>query len=143
MKFLDYAGAQRLWNAMLSRLSGVETSNYLVSADPNIIVTHTLTPGVADTVLAARHGAANVIKGFVSGEDEIHVPLALLRELNPTTTLTAGPVSAERLAPLGGTDMFRYSEGVLSYCATGATDATAILTLDDAPAMSSTDMSIV
>lgn len=145
MKFLDYAGVQRLWNAMRAHVATrtVDDAGYLTSADPNVIVTHEFTAGVADTALAAIPGESNVIKGFVSGEDAVLVPLALIRGVNPDTVLTVGALDAARFSTTtGGTDMLLYTGGgVLSYC-DGNGDATAILTLDGAPTLAAGDILI-
>ena len=150
MKFLDYAGVQRLWAAITAKVEA-EVANasapapgadYLVSNDRNLIVTHEFTAGVADAALAAIPGESNVVKGFVSGEDNVRVPLALLQSLNADTALAAGPLPSGKLGTTAGADMLLYEAGVLSYCATGATDATPILTLADAPALAATDITI-
>lgn len=144
MKVLDLAGAQRLWNSIRTLvLSSATGTSYLASDDPNVIVTHKFTAGQADTALACRYGANNIVRGFVSGEDSVFVPMALLSELNPDTTLSAGTLPAGRFdTAAAGADMLFYDgNGVLHYCAT-ATDAHAILTLAGAPTLAAADITI-
>ena len=154
MKFLDYAGVQRLWAAITAKVEA-EVANasapapgadYLVSNDRNLIVTHEFTAGVADTALAAIPGTSNVIRGFVSGEDKIDVPLALIRELNPNTTLTVGPLAADRLAQSVEADKLYYDNGgIISYCP-DAESFVPILLLDGGedgrPALAASDITL-
>lgn len=148
MKFLDYSGVQRLWAAITAKVQAeVENASapapgadYLVSNDRNLIVTHEFTAGVADAALAAIPGESNVIKGFVSGEDNVRVPLALLQSLNAGTALSVGTLPAgEFSVSAAGADMLFYDNGVLRYCKTAA-ETTAILTLDGAPTLAATDI---
>ena len=147
MKFLDLAGVQRLWAAITAHVAAqVATaapaeSDYLVSTDPNVIVTHEFTAGKEDIAIAALPGMSNVIRGFVSGEDKIHVPLALIQGLNAETTMAAGPLPSGKFGTTAGADMLLYTGGALSYC-DGEGTATAILTLANAPALAAGDMTI-
>lgn len=141
MKFLDYSGLQRLWAAIQAFVLERAEADYLVSNDRNLIVTHEFTAGVADAALAAIPGESNVVKGFVSGEDAIRVPLALIRGVNASTALTAGTLPAGSFGATAGTDMLLYADGVLSYC-DGEGNATAILTLDGAPTLAATDITM-
>lgn len=149
MKFLDAAGLQRLWAAItgyvatqVASVGGAASDGYLVSADSNVIVTHEFKSGVEATAHAAIPGGSNVIKGFTSGTHKICVSLALIRGLNANTALAAGPLPAGKFGTTAGADMLLYTGGVLSYCATGATDATAVLTLSGSPALTAGDIAI-
>lgn len=149
MKFLDNAGVQRLWAAItayvatqVASVGGAASDGYLVSTDSNIIVTHEFKSGVEATAHAAIPGGSNVIKGFTSGTHKVNIPLSLIAGLNAETTMTAGPLPAGKFGTTAGADMLFYTGGVLSYCATGATDATAVLTLSGSPALTAGDIAI-
>lgn len=148
MKFLDTTGVARLWAAMTAHVAAQMAtaapaeSDYLVSADPNVIVTHEFTAGKEDIAIAALPGMSNVIRGFVSGEDKIHVPLALIREINAETTLTAGPLDAARFGNGVGADMLLYDNGgILSYCPDDDSFVPLLL-LDGKPTLAATDITI-
>lgn len=142
MKFLDKAGLQHLWAAMEARDGATAAADYLVSADPNVIVIHEFLAGRAETASAAVPGENNIVKGFVSGEDKVFVPQSLLRSLNPDTALSAGTLPAgEFSVSAAGADMLFYDNGVLRYCKTAA-ETTAILTLGGSPALAAADIII-
>lgn len=143
MKYLDKTGLQQLWAAIEARgNANAPAADYLVSTDPNIIVTHEFTAGLEETALAAVPGECNVVRGFVSGEDTVFVPLTLIRELNRDTALSAGTLPAgEYSVSTAGADMLFYEGGVLRYCKT-ATETTAVLTLDGAPTLTAADITL-
>ena len=134
-------------------LKETSTEHHLISRSPNLIITTQGEAGVADVFMASKWGEYNHVAGFVSGEDKIQIPLAVIQEIcakwSLTTTLTKGPLPAEMFSDAGDTIFWYASENQLQYVpnsvGTGDIAHVTVLTLDGTPAptVAATDIEIV
>lgn len=123
--------------------------HHLISADPNLIITSQGAAGEENHYMASKWGASNHVVGFETGVDKIETPLALIQELNASTAIVEGTLLAEHFEASATdpttADAIHYNTatGVLAYY--DGTDATALLTLDGAPAptVAAADIEIV
>lgn len=118
------------------------TEHYIISTSPNLIITAESARGEANSFMASKWGEYNHVKGFETTVDKIKIPLAVIQEIcakwSQTTTLTKGPLPAEKFSDAGDTIYWSESENQLLYfpnsVGTGDIGSVCILTLDGEPA---------
>lgn len=121
-------------------LKETSTEHHLVSKSPNLIITTQGEAGAADVFMASKWGEYNHVAGFVSGEDKIQIPLALIQELNPSTTIAKGTLPAAKYGD--SADQIEALGDKLLYWVSGD-EQYQLLTLDGNPTVVAADIEIV
>lgn len=135
-------------------LKETSTEHHLISKSPNLIITTQGEAGVADVFMASKWGEYNHVAGFVSGEDKIQIPLAVIQAIcteqgATATALTKGELPAAKFSDEGDTIFWNSAGNQLLYMpagiGTGDIHPVCILTLDGTPGptVAATDIEIV
>lgn len=144
-------------------LKETSTEHHLISKSPNLIITTQGEAGVADVFMASKWGEYNHVAGFVSGEDKIQIPLAVIQDVVAATAgasldIVKGALPAERFIETSEENLRSNSTynhqnqivyttdggGKLYFVTCGDNCGVAcLLTLDAKPALSAGDIEIV
>lgn len=126
-----------------------ESEHYIISASPNLIITTKggmLADGETNTYMTSKWGYYNHATGFYSGRDTIKVPLEVIKELNPSTTITKGRLPAAKFYTDGmSADCICYSEGSLFYSTESDSSGRTVelLIMDDSPTVAAADILVI
>lgn len=117
-----------------------KVEHHMVSESDALTITAQASAGEGETFLASKNGASNHVAGFKTGEDKILVPLELIQEFNPSTTITKGTLPAEKYGD--SADQIEALGERFLYWVSGD-EQHQMLTLDGNPSVVAADIEII
>lgn len=106
------------------------TEHHLISKSPNLTITSKGAPGEENVFMASKWGEYNHVEGFETGKDKIKIPLDVIKEFNPSTTITKGTLPAAKYGD--SADQIEALGDKLLYWVSGE-EQYQLLTLDGTP----------